>query len=72
MTASSTTAPAFLPSTILELLFKLRDAAIGELAGLLILAAALRIGELNVKPIELGLELLGIRELVLFRLPAGR
>ena len=72
MTASSTTAPAFLPSTSFELLLKLGDAAIGQLAGALVLAAALRIGEFDAKRIELGLELLRVGQLVLFRLPARR
>ena len=55
-----------------ELLLKIGDAAIGELSGALILAAPLRLGELDAKRIELGLELLRVRQLVLFRLPARR
>ena len=71
VTASSTMAP--LPSAAsmrLELLLELRDAAIGQLAGALVLAPALGVGELDAQMVELGLELLGVGELVLLRLPA--
>ena len=54
----------------LELLLELRDAAIGELARALIFALALRVGEFDAQVIELGLELLRVRKLVLLRLPA--
>ena len=57
---------------VLQLLLKLGDAAIGQLAGPLVFAAPLRIGELDAKRIELGLELLRVGQLVLFRLPARR
>ena len=71
VTASSTIAP--LPSLRLdrlELLLELGDAAIGEFAGALVFAAALRIGELGARLLELGLELLRIGKLALLRLPA--
>src|SRR5262249_3114750 len=55
----------------LELLLKLRDAAIGELTGALVLATALRSCELVARMVELGLELLHLAELVLLRLPAA-
>ena len=45
-------------STAFELLFELGDAAIGELAGALVVALALRLGELDARCVELGLELL--------------
>src|SRR5262249_46232824 len=54
-----------------ELLLELGNAAIGELARALVFAAPLRIRELVARLLELRLELLGIRELVLLGLPAG-
>ena len=54
----------------LELLLQLRNAAIGQFAGALVFALALRIGEFGAQPVELGLELLRVGELFLFRLPA--
>ena len=71
VTASSTMAPLALRRLDrLELLLELRDAAIGQFAGALVLAAALRIGEFDAQLIELGLELLRVGQLVLLRLPA--
>ena len=46
---------------VLQLLFKLGDAAIGQFAGALILAAPLRVGEFDAQRVELGLELLRVR-----------
>ena len=57
---------------VLELLLQLRDAAIGELAGALIFALALGVRELHAQLIELRLELLRIRQLFFFGLPARR
>ena len=54
-----------------ELLFQFRNAAIGQFAGALVFALALRIGELGAQLVELGLELLRVRQLFLFRLPAA-
>ena len=56
----------------LELFLDFRNAAIGELAGALILTLALRIGELDPQLIELGLELLCVGQLFLLGLPARR
>ncbi len=55
---------------LLELLFELRDAAIGQFAGALVLAFALRIGEFDAQLVELVLELLRAAELFLLGLPA--
>ena len=54
----------------LELLLDLRNAAVGNLAGALVFAAALRVGEFDAQLIELVLELLRVGELFLLRLPA--
>ena len=56
---------------LLELLLELGDAAIGELAGALVLAFALGVGELGAQLLELGLELLRLAELLLLRLPSA-
>ena len=61
---------AFAAFDRLQLLLQLGNAAIGQFAGALVLALALRIGELDAQRIELGLELLRVGELVLLRLPA--
>ena len=61
---------AFGPLDVLELLLELRNAAISEFAGALIFAATLRIGEFHPQLVELGLEFLRVRQLVLFALPA--
>ena len=53
-----------------ELLLEVGDHAIGQFAGALIFAAALRLGEFVARLLELLLELLGAAELVLLRLPA--
>ena len=55
---------------VLELLLQLGDAAIGQFAGALVFAAALRVGEFAAQLVELGLELLRVGQLVLLRLPA--
>ena len=55
---------------LLEALLDLRNAAVGELAGALVLAAPLRIGKLHAQLVELVLEFLGAGKLFLFRLPA--
>ena len=57
---------------LLEALLDLRNAAVGELAGALVLAAPLRIGKLHAQLVELVLEFLGAGKLFLFRLPARR
>src|SRR5206468_4650261 len=49
----------------LQSFLELGNATIGKLAGALVFTAALRIGEFVARLVELGLELLGIRELVL-------
>src|SRR5207237_10912465 len=51
---------------------KLGDLAVGKLARALEFAAALRIGEFNAQGIEVTLEFLRVRQLVLFRIPARR
>src|SRR5262245_39813914 len=56
----------------LELLLDFRNAAVGKLARALIFLFALGVGELDPQMIELGLELLGVRKLVLLGLPARR
>src|ERR1019366_3294658 len=53
-----------------ELLLQLGNAAIGQFTGALVFALALRIGELGAQLVELGFELLRVRQLFLFRLPA--
>ena len=50
-------------------LLQLGDPAIGQLARLLVLAAALRIGELDAERVQLTLELLRVRQLVLLGAP---
>src|SRR6266702_3853320 len=72
VTASSTIAPLPSAAYALELLLDFRNAAVGKLAGALIFAFALGVGELDPQMIELGLELLGVRKLVLLGLPARR
>src|SRR5205085_12380860 len=54
----------------LQSFLELGNATIGKLAGALVFAAALRIGEFVARLVELGLELLGIRELVLLGPPS--
>ena len=61
---------AFLGLDVLELLLQLGNAAIGQFAGALVFALALRVGEFDAQRIELGLELLRVGQLFLFRLPA--
>src|SRR5206468_1847670 len=56
----------------LELLFKVGNLAIGKLTRALVLAAPLRVGKLDACRIEVSLELLRVRELALFGLPARR
>ena len=63
---------AFRRLDALELLLDLRNAAIGELTRALVFTFALRIGELDAQVIELGLELLRVRKLVLLGFPACR
>ena len=55
-----------------ELLFQLGDDAVGQLAGALVLAAALGRGEIVAGGVELLLELLRVTELALLGLPALR
>ncbi len=54
-----------------QLLVQLRDAPVGQLAGLGPVAPALRLLQLEARALELLLELLRARELLLFRLPSG-
>ena len=61
---------AFAGLDVLELLLELGNAAIGQFAGALVFALALRIGELDAQLVELGLDLLGLRQLFLLGLPA--
>ena len=56
---------------VLELLLQLRNAAIGQFASTLVFATALRVGELGAQLVELGLELLRVRQFFLFRLPSA-
>ena len=58
-------------SIVLQLLFQLRNTAVGQFAGTLVFAAPLRIGELGAQLVEFGLELLRVGELFLFRFPAA-
>src|SRR5690606_24153961 len=51
---------------------ELGDDGIGQLAGALVLAAPLRVGELVAGPVELRLDLRRLAELVLLLLPADR
>ena len=63
-------AAAFAAFHRLEPLLDLRNAAVGDFAGALILAAALRVGEFDAQLVELVLELLRAGELFLLRFPA--
>src|SRR5215471_16110697 len=63
-------AAAFGAFHCLEPPLKLRDTPVSDFAGALILAATLRVGELDARRIELVLELLCARKLFLLRFPA--
>jgi len=52
-----------------EFLFQFRNAAIGQFAGALVFAAALRLREFAAQLVEFGLEFLGVGKFFLFRLP---
>ena len=65
-------APALAGFHRLELFLDLRNAAVGNLAGALVLAAALGVGELDAQLVELVLELLRAGKLFLLGLPARR
>ena len=72
MTVSSTMAPlGFGGLDRLQLFLQLRNPAIGQFAGALEFTAALRVGKLGAQLVELGLELLRVGELFLFRFPAA-
>src|SRR5712675_1076959 len=53
-----------------ELLLELGNPAIGQFAGALIFAAALRVGEFDAQRVELALQLLRVGQLVFLRAPA--
>jgi hypothetical protein len=58
-------AGVFVGFDLLEALFQLRNPAIGQFAGALIFATALRIGEFEPQAVEFALQLLGVGQLVL-------